>query len=141
MEKTLILVKPDGVSRGLTGEIIRRFELRGFQIIGLKMLQFTRNQAERHYQDHSGKAFFEKLLAFITSGPVVAFVVKGENAIVAGRNMIGSTDPLRSAPGTIRGDFATSMSSNVVHASDSIDAAEREIDLLFSESELYVTRS
>ena len=137
MEKTLVLVKPDGVRRGLSGEIIARFEKRGLQIVALKLLQISRPMAEKHYAEHVGKPFFESLVEFITSGPVVAMVVKGDHAIRAVRAMMGATNPLEAAPGTIRGDFALVMSENVIHGSDGSESAEREIKAFFASTEIF----
>ena len=137
MEKTLVLVKPDGVRRGLSGEIIARFEKRGLQIVALKLLQISRPMAEKHYAEHVGKPFFDSLVEFITSGPVVAMVVKGDHAIRAVRAMMGATNPLEAAPGTIRGDFALVMSENVIHGSDGSESAEREIKAFFASTEIF----
>ncbi len=137
MEKTLVLVKPDGVRRGLSGEIIARFEKRGLQIVALKLLQISRPMAEKHYAEHVGKPFFDSLVEFITSGPVVAMVVKGDHAIRAVRAMMGATNPLEAAPGTIRGDFALLMSENVIHGSDGSESAAREIEAFFASSEIF----
>ena len=137
MEKTLVLVKPDGVRRGLSGEIIARFENRGLQIVALKLMQISRTMAEKHYAEHDGKPFFDSLVEFITSGPVVAMVVKGDHAIRAVRAMMGATNPLEAAPGTIRGDFALVMSENVIHGSDGSESAEREIKALFASREIF----
>ena len=136
MEKTLVLVKPDGVRRGLSGEIIARFEKRGLQIVALKLVQISRTMAEKHYAEHVGKPFFDNLVEFITSGPVVAMVVKGDHAIRAVRAMMGATNPLEAAPGTIRGDFALVMSENVIHGSDGSESAAREIDAFFASTEI-----
>lgn len=136
MEKTLILVKPDGVAKGLTGEIIGRFERRGFKVTALKLLRLSTAQAEEHYAEHKGKAFFAGLVTFITSGPLVAMVIEGENAIKAARTMMGSTNPLDAAPGTIRGDYALEIGSNIIHGSDSQASAAREIAIYFSQTEI-----
>ncbi|MDF9409231.1 nucleoside-diphosphate kinase [Pelotomaculum isophthalicicum JI] len=138
MERTYLMVKPDGVQRNLAGEIISRFEKRGFKIIGLKMFKITRDLAEKHYGEHVGKPFFEPLVDFITSGPVVAMVIEGKNAISAAREMMGATDPLKAAPGTIRNSFGIDMGRNVIHGSDSPASAAREIGLFFKEEELVV---
>ena len=137
MEKTLVLVKPDGVRRGLSGEIIARFEKRGLQIVALKLMQISRTMAEKHYAEHVGKPFFDNLVEFITSGPVVAMVVKGDHAIRAVRAMMGATNPLEAAPGTIRGDFALVMSENVIHGSDGSESAAREIEAFFAATEIF----
>ncbi|NLG65539.1 MAG: nucleoside-diphosphate kinase [Actinobacteria bacterium] len=136
MERTFIMVKPNGVVGGLVGEIIRRFERRGFALRGLKMLRMSRDMAERHYAEHVGKPFFDPLVSFITSGPVVAMVWEGREAIAVARTMMGVTDPVEAAPGTIRGDFALSKEENVVHGSDGPESAAREIALFFGEQEL-----
>ena len=137
MEKTLVLVKPDGVRRGLSGEIIARFEKRGLQIVALKLMQISKTMAEKHYAEHVGKPFFDSLVEFITSGPVVAMVVKGDHAIRAVRAMMGATNPLEAVPGTIRGDFALVMSENVIHGSDGAESAAREIDAFFASTEIF----
>jgi nucleoside-diphosphate kinase len=131
VERTLVLVKPNGVARGLIGEIVARFERRGFTLAAARMLQVDRDLATRHYQEHVGKPFFEELVAFITSGPIMAMVVEGPAAVKVVRSMMGSTNPIDAAPGTIRGDYALDMGENVVHGSDSVDSAEREIALYF----------
>jgi nucleoside-diphosphate kinase len=136
MEQTLVLVKPDGVARGLTGEIIARFERRGLTVAALKKLRLTRDQAESHYAEHKGKPFFEPLVAFITSGPLVAMVIGGKNAVKAVRAMMGPTDPAAAAPGTIRGDYALDISANIIHGSDSPESAAREIALFFAADEI-----
>lgn len=136
VERTFIMVKPNGVERGLVGEIVRRFEARGFTLHGLKLLRMSRELAERHYAEHVGKPFFEPLVAFITSGPVVAMVWEGREAIAVTRAMMGVTDPVEAAPGTIRGDLALSKEENVVHGSDGPRSAAREIDLFFDAAEL-----
>ncbi|MCR6623414.1 MAG: nucleoside-diphosphate kinase [Candidatus Verstraetearchaeota archaeon] len=135
-ERTLILIKPDGVLRGLIGEVISRIENKGLKIIGLKMLKLSREKAEELYYMHRNKPFFENLISHITSGPVVAIVVEGNNAILRVRNMIGATSPQDALPGTIRGDYGLDTTRNVVHASDSVENSEREINLFFKEYEL-----
>jgi len=127
------MVKPDGVRRKLAGEIIRRIESRNFDIIAMKMLTPSRELAEEHYAVHRGKDFFEPTVQFVTSGPVVAMVVEGENAIQLMRNMMGATNPLNAVPGTIRGDLTISMRENLIHGSDSPETAETEIKLWFPE--------
>ncbi|OPZ77173.1 MAG: Nucleoside diphosphate kinase [Actinobacteria bacterium ADurb.Bin444] len=134
VERTLVLVKPNGVARGLIGEIIARYERRGLRISALKMLQVDTQLAQEHYAEHVGKPFFGELVAFITSGPIVAMVVEGLAAVQVVRDMNGATDPLKAAPGTIRGDYALDMGENVVHGSDSVESAEREIALYFRET-------
>lgn len=136
IEKTLILLKPDAVIKGVCGQIIERFEKRGFKIVALKMLQLTKEQAEVHYQEHKGKPFFQELVNFIISGPLIAMVISGENAIRASRNMMGSTNPIDALAGTIRGDFALNVRNNMIHGSDSLVSAEKEIKYFFTESEL-----
>jgi len=136
LEKTLVLIKPDGVARGLCGEIIARFEKRGLKIVGLKMLKLTREQAERHYAEHKGKPFFSSLVDFITSGPLIAMVLSGETAIQTVRTMMGATNPAAAAPGTIRGDFALAVTQNIIHGADGPDSASREIDVFFSPGEI-----
>ncbi|SEH13923.1 nucleoside-diphosphate kinase [Thermoleophilum album] len=133
MERTLILVKPDAFARGLTGEIIARFERKGLKIVAIKSMQLDRETAERHYAEHREKPFFGELVDFITSGPLVALVLSGERAIEAARQVIGATDPLAAAPGSIRGDFALSVQNNLVHGSDSPESAEREVAIFFPE--------
>lgn len=125
------MVKPDGVSRGLVGEVVSRIERRGLKIIEMKKMRIGEALAKRHYEEHKDKPFFKDLVSFITSGPVVAMVVEGEGVVKAIRTMIGATDPKDASPGTIRGDFAMDMDSNIVHASDSPKSAEREIALFF----------
>ncbi|MER3414538.1 MAG: nucleoside-diphosphate kinase [Armatimonadota bacterium] len=136
MERTLILVKPDGVRRGLSGEVIRRFEARGLRIVGLKMLLPSRNLVEEHYAEHREKPFYGGLVEYLTSGPVVAMVVEGQGAIQACRAMMGATNALDAAPGTIRGDFALSIEENVVHGSASAADAVREVGLWFRQDEI-----
>jgi nucleoside-diphosphate kinase len=131
MDQTLILVKPDAFARGLTGEIIARFERKGLQIAALRHLTVDRALAERHYAEHEGKPFYEDLVAFITSGPIVAMVLEGEEAVTAARQVIGATNPLEASPGSIRGDFAVAVGQNMVHGSDSPESGEREAALFF----------
>lgn len=135
-ERTFVMVKPNGVAAGLVGEIVSRFERRGFVLRGMKALRIDSSLAERHYAEHVEKPFFASLAAFITSGPVVAMVWEGREAVKVARAMVGVTDPVEAAPGTIRGDFALSKEENVVHGSDSVASAEREIDLFFKPEEL-----
>ena len=139
-ESTFVAVKPDGVQRGLTGEIIKRFEMKGYKIIGLKLLQVTDAQAKQHYAEHEGKPFYPRLIRYIQSGPIVAMVVQGFNAVAGVRHMMGSTDPDKAEVGTIRADFAQVMEYNIVHGSDSVESAEREIKIYFNENELYSDR-
>jgi nucleoside-diphosphate kinase len=136
VERTFIMVKPNGVARGLVGEVITRFERRGFVLRGMKALRIDRALAEQHYAEHIDKPFFEPLAAFITSGPVVAMVWEGRDAVTVARTMIGATDSALAAPGTIRGDFSLSKEENVVHGSDGPESASREIALYFVEDEL-----
>jgi len=136
MERTYLMVKPDGVQRNLVGEIISRFEKKGYKIIGLKMFRISRELAEKHYGEHVGKPFFESLVDYITSGPVVAMVIEGKDAVSAAREMMGATNPLKAAPGTIRNSFGIDIGRNVIHGSDSPLSAAREIGLFFKEEEL-----
>src|ERR1700724_2797901 len=133
MERTLILVKPDAFARGLTGEIIARFERKGLKIVALRHMTVSRELAEVHYAEHSERPFFGELVDFITSGPIVAMVLEGPEAVRAARQVIGATDPLEAGPGSIRGDFAIEMGANMVHGSDSPESATREISLFFGE--------
>jgi nucleoside-diphosphate kinase len=133
MDRTLILVKPDAFARNLTGEIIARFERKGLRIAALKQMQMDRALAEQHYAEHLEKPFFGELADFITSGPLVAMVLEGHEAVVAARQVIGATNPLEAAPGSIRGDFALETGQNMVHGSDSNESAEREAGLFFPE--------
>lgn len=134
IESTLLIVKPDGVRRGLVGEVLRRVEGRGLAIESLRLMTIDRPLAERHYAEHVDKPFFGELVAFITSGPVVVAKVSGEQAIDAWRALMGPTNPIGAAPGSIRGDFATLIGENIVHGSDSPSSAERELELFFAES-------
>ena len=136
MNRTLILVKPDGIQRGLAGQIIARFEMRGLKLVGMKLMQMPRDLAERHYGEHKGKGFYEDLVRYIISGPVIAMVWEGQNAIDAARSTMGVTKPVEAHPGTIRGDFGMDVGRNLVHGSDSDVSAQREIDLFFEEGEL-----
>lgn len=136
VERTLIVIKPDGVKRGLVGEVISRFERKGFRIVALKMLRMDKRTAEEFYSVHRGKHFFNDLVEFVTSGPVVAMVIEGDSAIEVARLMIGATDGRKAAPGTIRGDYSLSVQENVVHASDSKESYEREARILFGEEDL-----
>ncbi len=131
VETTLVLVKPDGVARGLCGEIVGRFERRGLELRGARLIKISRALAQQHYAEHKGKPFFGELVSFITSGPVLAVAVRGESAISVVRTMMGATNPAASAPGTIRGDLATLLGENVVHGSDSRASAKRELGLFF----------
>lgn len=136
MEKTFLMVKPDGVQRNLIGEIVARFERKGFQLVGGKLMSISKELAEEHYGEHKERPFFGELVDFITSGPVFAMVWEGENVIATARQMMGSTNPKDAAQGTIRGDFAITVGKNVIHGSDSPASAEREIGLFFKQEEL-----
>ena len=131
MERTLILVKPDAFARGLTGEVIARFERKGLRIVALKHMQVERSLAEEHYAEHSEKPFFGDLVDFITGGPLVAMVLEGHEAVVAARQVIGATNPLEASPGSIRGDYALEVQTNLVHGSDGPESSAREIGLFF----------
>jgi nucleoside-diphosphate kinase len=136
LERTFIAIKPDGVQRGLVGEIIRRFEAKGFTLIGLKLMQPSRELAEQHYAVHKERPFFAGLVNFIISGPLVAMVWEGEGVIASARKLIGATNPLNAEPGTIRGDFGVSVGRNLIHGSDAPETAEQEIKLWFTDKEL-----
>ncbi|MET3289511.1 nucleoside-diphosphate kinase [Brevibacillus fluminis] len=136
MEKTFIMIKPDGVQRNLIGEIVARFEKKGFTLVGGKLMSVSRELAEQHYAEHKERPFFGELVDFITSGPVFAMVWQGNNVITTARNMMGKTNPVDAAPGTIRGDFAVSVGMNIIHGSDSPESAEREIGLWFGQDEV-----
>lgn len=136
IERTLVFIKPDGVERRLVGEIISRFEKKGLKIKALKMFKFTREQAEEFYKVHKGKPFFEDLIRFVTRNPVVAMVLEGDNAVSVVRLMIGPTDGRQAPPGTIRGDYALSKQENIIHASDSPESAEHEINVVFRREEI-----
>jgi len=136
IQRTLVLVKPDGVRRGLVAEVLGRFERRGFRMVGLKLLHPSRALVEEHYGEHREKPFFGELVSFLSGGPVVAACIEGPEAVATIRTMMGKTDPLQSAPGTIRGDLATKLEENVVHGSSDLEAAEREIKLWFQPGEL-----
>jgi nucleoside-diphosphate kinase len=133
MDRTLILVKPDAFARGLTGEIIARFERKGLTIVALKHMQVTEDLAKQHYAEHEGKPFFGELVEFITSAPLVAMVLEGHEAITAARQVIGATNPLEAATGSIRGDFALEIGKNMVHGSDSVESGQREAGIFFGE--------
>lgn len=136
MERTFIAVKPDGVQRAIVGEIIRRFETKGFTLVGLKLLQVSQELAEQHYDVHKERPFFAGLVKFITSGPVVAMVWEGDGVIASARKLIGATNPLNAEPGTIRGDYGVSIGRNLIHGSDAPETAQREIALWFKDEEL-----
>ncbi|MCC6616749.1 MAG: nucleoside-diphosphate kinase [Anaerolineae bacterium] len=137
MERTLIIIKPDAVQRGLSGEIIKRFEQRGLRIVGMKFMSVSRALAEKHYEEHVGKPFFEGLVNYITSSPVIVIALEGTNAVEAARATIGKTKPFESPAGTIRGDFGLEVGRNLVHGSDSVASGEREVGNFFTESELF----
>jgi len=136
MERTFLMIKPDGVQRGLVGEIIARFENKGFQLVGLKMMQINQELAENHYGEHKEKPFFAPLVDYITSAPVVAMVWQGKEVIATAREMMGATNPLKAAPGTIRGSYGVDTGRNIIHGSDSSASASREISLFFKPEEL-----
>ncbi|MCE2463239.1 MAG: nucleoside-diphosphate kinase [Dehalococcoidia bacterium] len=136
MERTLVMINHDGLQRGLAGEVISRLESRGLKIVAMKMLQMDEAKATRHYEPHVGKPFFEGLMKFITSSPLRAMVLQGENAVETTRNTMGTTNPLDASPGTIRGDLATDIGRNLVHGSDSPDTAKKEIEIFFSPEEV-----
>lgn len=136
MERTLIILKPDAVQRGLTGEIIRRFEQRGLKLVAMKLMSVSREMAEKHYAEHAGKGFYEGLVNYIIASPVVVLVLEAKNGIELARNMIGKTKPVDASPGTIRGDFGVEVGRNLVHGSDSKESAEREIALWFAPAEI-----
>ena len=133
MERSLILINPDAFERNLTGEIIARFERKGLRLRALKLMTMSRELAERHYAEHEGKPFYDELVGFITSGPLVAMVLEGEQAVDAARQVIGATNPLEASPGSIRGDYAIEVGQNMVHGSDSTSSAAREVELFFPE--------
>jgi nucleoside-diphosphate kinase len=136
MERTLIIIKPDGVQRGLVGPILTRLEARGLKLVGLKLVQVSQELAARHYAEHEGKPFYAGLLSYITSAPVLVACVEGTSAVQMVRNSVGATNPLNAAPGTIRGDFALDIGRNLIHASDAPETAERELSLWFEPDEL-----
>lgn len=136
MEQTFLMVKPDGVQRNLIGDIVKRFEQKGFKLAGAKLMQISDELAKTHYGEHSERPFFGELVNFITSGPVFAMVWEGEDVILTSREMMGKTNPREAAPGTVRGDFGVTVGKNLIHGSDSVDSAEREISLFFNKNEL-----
>jgi nucleoside-diphosphate kinase len=136
MEKTFLMVKPDGVQRQLIGEIVSRFERKGLQLVGAKLMSISEELAHQHYGEHKGKPFFDELVDFITSGPVFAMVWQGDNVVELTRKMMGKTNPKDADPGTIRGDYSMTVGQNIIHGSDSPESADREIALFFNESEL-----
>lgn len=136
MERTFLMIKPDGIQRGLIGEIVKRFEQKGFQLVGAKLMQVSEELAELHYAEHKGKDFYDRLVTFITSGPVFAMVWEGDQVVALSRAMIGKTSALDAAPGTIRSDYAVHTNYNLIHGSDSPESAQREIANFFGEQEL-----
>lgn len=136
MERTFLMIKPDGVQRNLVGEVVRRFEVKGFTLVGLKLINVSKELAEKHYDVHKERPFFAGLIQFITSGPVVAMVWEGEGVIASARKIIGATNPLSAEPGTIRGDYGVTVGRNLIHGSDAIETAQNEISLWFKEEEL-----
>jgi nucleoside-diphosphate kinase len=136
VERTFALLKPDAIQRGLAGQVVQRFERRGLKIIGLKMMRVSRQLAESYYAEHKGKPFYEPLMAYITSGPVIAVVLEGDGAVAIVRKMMGKTNSAEAEPGTIRGDFALTIGRNVIHGSDSPESAKREIGFFFKAEEL-----
>lgn len=136
MERTFVMVKPDGVQRGIAGQVISRFEAKGLKLAAARLMTIDSELAARHYGEHVGKPFYEKLVRFITSGPVLAMVWEGEDAISVVRTLVGKTNPKEAGPGTVRGDYGMTTGKNIIHASDSPVSAEREINLFFSEKEI-----
>ena len=136
MERTFVMIKPDGVQRGLVGEVIMRLERKGLKIVAMKMMKVSEELATEHYTEHKEKPFFKSLLDYITSGPVVAMVVEGKNAVKVVRALVGATNPIEALPGTIRGDYGMDIGRNVIHASDSPESAKREISLFFNAEEI-----
>ncbi|NLP43046.1 MAG: nucleoside-diphosphate kinase [Peptococcaceae bacterium] len=136
MERTFLMLKPDAIQRGLVGEIISRFEKKGFKLVAMKMIQVDRTLAEEHYKEHRGKAFFEPTVQYIMSSPVVAMVWEGKNIVALAREMMGATNPANANPGSIRGSYGMDISRNVIHGSDSVESAEREIALYFTPQEI-----
>jgi nucleoside-diphosphate kinase len=136
MERSLVLIKPDAIQRGLAGEVISRLERRGLKIVAMKMLQINKSLAQRHYAIHKGKAFFDDLVNFITSSPIIAIIFQGKDAVEIVRQTMGETDPAKACPGTIRGDFGLDIEHNLIHGSDSPENAAKEINLFFSQEEV-----
>lgn len=136
VERTFVAVKPDGVERILVGEVVGRFEKRGLKLVGMKFMKVTKEMAEQHYGEHKGKPFYEGLVSYITSGPIVAMALEGKNAVALARQVIGATKPLEAAPGTIRGDLAVEIGRNIVHGSDSPENGQREIGIFFKPEEI-----
>ncbi|MBS3975657.1 MAG: nucleoside-diphosphate kinase [Syntrophomonadaceae bacterium] len=137
MERTFVMVKPDGVQRNLVGEVVRRFEGKGWRLVALRMLRVARVMAESHYQEHLGKPFYPGLVDYITSGPVVAMVWEGKGVVAGARKLIGATNPAEAAPGTIRGDYGVEVGRNVIHGADSAESAAREIGIYFQETDIH----
>jgi nucleoside-diphosphate kinase len=136
MEQTFVMVKPDGTNRRLIGKVISRLEMKGLKLVGIKIMWVSKDLAEKHYAEHRGKGFYDSLIEYITSSPVVAMVWEGKSAVKVVRNIVGKTDPVEASPGTIRGDYGLDVGKNIVHASDSIESAEREISLYFNKNEI-----
>ncbi len=136
MERTFVMVKPDGVQRAIVGQVISRFESKGLKLVAAKLMHIDKDMASTHYQEHLGKAFYEKLIDYVTSGPVLAMVWEGRDVVSCVRTVVGKTNPLEAAPGTIRGDFGMETGRNIIHASDSSESAKREISLFFSDEEI-----
>jgi nucleoside-diphosphate kinase len=136
VERTFLMIKPDGVQRNLVGEVIRRFEAKGFTLVGLKLIKVSRTLAEQHYDIHKERPFFGSLVNFITSSPVVAMVWEGDGVVASARKIIGATNPLTAEPGTLRGDYGVSIGRNLIHGSDATETAQREISLWFTQEEL-----
>jgi nucleoside-diphosphate kinase len=137
MERSLVLIKPDAIQRGLAAEIISRLEKKGLKIVAMKMLHMDKDLAQRHYAIHKGKVFFDNLVNFITSSPLIAIVFQGKNAVEVIRQMMGETDPAKAQPGTVRGDLGIDIGHNLIHGSDSLENASKEIDLFFSAKEIF----
>lgn len=140
MQRTLCIIKPDGIQRCIVGDLVSRFERKGLKIVGLKMMWVNHETAEQHYQVHKGRFYYDRLIRYITDGPVIAMVLEGEEAISVVRSLAGATDPLKAAPGTIRGDYCTGVSKNLVHTSDGEESAHAEISLFFGEGEIFSYR-
>lgn len=134
--RTFAMIKPGAVQRSLIGEVITRFEKKGFNIIGMKIINVTEEQAKKHYQEHLGKVFYESLINYVTASPAVVLVIEGENAVEVVRKMAGATDPLEAQPGTIRGDYSSNVRNNIIHTSDSAETAQNEINIYFEENEI-----
>ncbi len=134
-QKTLVIIKPDGIQKNIIGEIISRIEKKGLKILNMKMMKLSRELAEKHYEEHRNKPFFKSLVNFITSAPIIVMIVEGKDVISIFRSMMGPTDPKNAAPGTIRGDYGTDIERNIIHGSDSIESAKREVDLFFPEEQ------